>query len=113
MSLKPTREEADLTAWKASMQFKANAPDTRKLRREAGAWLAELRNKSGLSQTQLAEKLGLKYSTFISQIENGYGCVPAESMQAWAEALGIEPSQFARRLVSYYEPELHRLLLDK
>lgn len=113
MALKPTREEADLTAWKASMRFKAGAPDASALRREAGAWLAELRNESGLSQTQLAEKLGLKYSTFISQIENGYGCVPTESMRAWAEALGMEPPEFARRLVSYYEPELHRLLLDK
>ena len=113
MALKQTRQEADLTAWKACIQAKAPASEAKELQREAGAWLAELRTRAGLSQMQLAEKLGLKYCTFISQVENGYGRVPTESMRAWAEALGVEPSDFARRLISSYEPELHRLLLDK
>jgi transcriptional regulator with XRE-family HTH domain len=58
----------------------------------------------------LAQKLGLKYYTFISQIENGFGRVPSESMEDWARALGVEPSEFARELLSYYDRELHRLL---
>jgi DNA-binding XRE family transcriptional regulator len=113
VALKPTREEADLTAWKAWIQTRAPAPEAKESRRKAGAWLAEIRNRAGLSQTQLAEELGLKYCTFISQVENGHGRVPTESMRAWAEALGVEPSEFARRLISYYDPELHRLLLRK
>jgi ribosome-binding protein aMBF1 (putative translation factor) len=113
VALKQTRQEADLTAWKAWIQTRAPAPEAKELRREAGAWVAELRTRAGLSQIQLAEKLGLKYCTFISQVENGYGRVPTESMRAWAEALGVEPSEFARRLVASYEPELHRLLFDK
>jgi DNA-binding XRE family transcriptional regulator len=113
VALKQTREEADLTAWKAWMHTRAPAPGAKESRREAGAWLTGLRTRAGLSQTQLAEKLGLKYSTFISQVENGYGRVPTESMRAWAEALGVEPSEFARGLIAYYDPELHRLLLDK
>ncbi len=92
------------------MQFAKTAPDAKKLRRDAGAWLKELRGRAGLSQIELAEMLGLKYYTFISQVENGFGRVPTESMEAWAKALGADPAEFARKLVSYYDPELYRLL---
>ena len=39
------------------MQVTKAVPETKKLRREAGAWLKELRAKAGLSQIELAEKL--------------------------------------------------------
>jgi transcriptional regulator with XRE-family HTH domain len=82
------------------------------LRKQAGAWLKDLRNRAGLSQMQLAEQLGFKYYTFISQIENGFGRLPTESMEAWARALGVNPSHFAKKLISFYEPELYRLLYE-
>jgi transcriptional regulator with XRE-family HTH domain len=82
------------------------------LRKQAGTWLKELRTKAGLSQMQLAERLGFKYYTFISQIENGFGRLPTDSMEAWARALGVNPSHFAKKLISFYEPELHRLLYE-
>jgi hypothetical protein len=65
-----------------------------------------------LSQIELAQQLGFKYYTFISQVENGFGRVPTESMEGWARALGADPSAFARKLLSFYEPELHRLLFE-
>ncbi len=70
------------------MQFAKAAPEAKELRRQAGTWLKELRGRAGLSQLQLAERLGLKYYTFVSQVENGFGRVPTESMEAWARALG-------------------------
>jgi len=82
----------------------------KQLRKQAGTWLKELRGRAGLSQIELAAKLGFKYYTFVSQVENGFGRVPTESMEAWARTLNVEPSEFARKLVSYYDPELHRLL---
>ena len=88
------------------------APEAKQQRKLAGGWLKELRAAAGLSQIQLAERLGLKYYTFVSQVENGFGRVPTESMEAWARALGIAPQPFARRLVSFYDPELHRLLFE-
>ena len=94
------------------MQFVKAAPEAKELRRRAGAWLKELRGRAGLSQLQLAQQLGLKYYTFVAQVENGFGRVPTESMEAWARALGIEPALFARRLLSFYDPELHRLLFE-
>ena len=44
-----------------------------------------------LSQMEVANRSGLKYYTFVSQIENGYGRVPSSSMADWARALGVRP----------------------
>ena len=85
-------------------------PEARKLRKLAGDWLKQRRADAELSQADLAARLGLKYYTFISQVENGFGRVPSESMEAWARAIGIAPGAFARHLLSYYDPDLHRLL---
>jgi transcriptional regulator with XRE-family HTH domain len=95
------------------MQFAKTAPEAKRLRKQAGTWLKHLRTQAGLSQIELAQRLGLKYYTFISQVENGFGRVPTESMQAWAAALGVNATDFARELLSYYDPELHRLLFGE
>lgn len=95
------------------MQFAKAAPEARELRKAAGRWLQDHRKRVGLSQIQLAQALGLKYYTFVSQVENGFGRVPSESMEAWARALRVDPAEFARRLLSYYDPELHRLLFKE
>lgn len=94
------------------MQFAKSESQSKQLRKQAGSWLKELRAQAGLSQIQLADVLGFKYYTFISQVENGFGRVPVESMEAWATALNAEPSAFAKRLLSFYEPELYRLLFE-
>src|SRR5882762_11600817 len=85
-------------------------PEARQLRKQAGDWLKQRRADAGLSQADLAARLGLKYYTFISQVENGFSRVPTETMAAWAAELGLEPPTFAKHLLLYYEPELHRLL---
>jgi transcriptional regulator with XRE-family HTH domain len=85
-------------------------PDARQLRKTAGDWLKRRRAEAALSQADLAARLGLKYYTFISQVENGFSRVPTELMGAWARELGLEPAAFARHLLMYYEPELYRLL---
>jgi transcriptional regulator with XRE-family HTH domain len=85
-------------------------PDARQLRKQAGDWLKQRRAEAGLSQADLAARLGLKYYTFISQVENGFSRVPTELLGAWARELGLEPATFTRHLLMYYEPELYRLL---
>ena len=94
------------------MRYAKAAPEAKAQRKLAGDWLKGRRAAAGLSQIQLAERLGLKYYTFISQVENGFGRVPTDSMEGWAKALGIEPQAFARHLLSFYDPELHRLLFE-
>jgi transcriptional regulator with XRE-family HTH domain len=87
-----------------------DAPEPRQLRKQAGDWLKQRRADADLSQADLAVRLGLKYYTFISQVENGFSRVPTELIGAWARELGLEPRAFARHLLMYYEPELYRLL---
>jgi transcriptional regulator with XRE-family HTH domain len=94
----------------AATHFARANPNAKQLRKDAGTWLRELRQRAGLSQIELAARLELKYYTFISQVETGYGRVPTESMEAWAIALGVKPAEFARRLLSFYDPELYQLL---
>ena len=79
-------------------------------RKQAGAWLRELREAAGLTQVELAARLGFKYYAFVSQVETGFSRVPTEKIEGWAQAVGAEPSQFARQLIAFYEPELHRVL---
>jgi hypothetical protein len=33
---------------------------------------------------ELAERLGFKYYSFVSQVENGFGRMPTEKIEAWA-----------------------------
>jgi DNA-binding XRE family transcriptional regulator len=86
------------------------AAATKTLRQEAGRWLKAAREARGLTQAQLAEQVGLRYYTFVSQVESGMGRVPIEAQGAWAVAVGLDSADFARTLLRYYEPELHRLL---
>ena len=88
----------------------STALDSPQLRKKAGHWLRQQRQAAGLSQLDLATRLGFKYYTFISQVENGFSRVPTEAMAAWATELGLEPAAFAEHLLLHYEPELHRLL---
>jgi hypothetical protein len=38
------------------------------------------------------------------------GRLPIETQAAWAKALCVDEAVFAKTLLAYYEPELHRLL---
>lgn len=82
------------------------------LRQQAGRWLKTARETAGLTQAELAEQVGLRYYTFVSQVESGLGRLPIETQAAWAQALGLDPSEFAKTLLRYYEPELFRLLFE-
>ena len=79
-------------------------------RRKAGTWLKTLREEAGLTQIDLARRLGFKYYAFVSQVETGLSRVPTEKLERWALALGADPGEFTKRLISFYEPEIHRLL---
>jgi transcriptional regulator with XRE-family HTH domain len=86
---------------------------TQKLRRQAGLWLKELREKRGLSQRELAAKVGAEYYTFISQLENGRGRIPPDRYLVWAHALDIDNRTFVRVLMSFYDPVTYGILFDE
>jgi transcriptional regulator with XRE-family HTH domain len=85
-------------------------PEVRELRRSAGLWLRELREARGLSQRQLANLVGAEYYTFISQLETGRGRIPPDRYRDWASALNVEPGEFVRRLMRYYDPVTYGIL---
>jgi transcriptional regulator with XRE-family HTH domain len=87
-----------------------NNSEVQQLRQEAGRWLKSLREAAQLSQRQLAEKVGIEYYTFISQIESGRGRIPPERYAAFAHAFGLEPAPFVKALMRYYDPITHGLL---
>lgn len=87
--------------------------DAQELRREAGQWLKERRESIGLSQRQVAEKVGAEYYTFISQLETGRGRIPPARYVDWANALEIEPREFVYKLMRYYDPITFSILFDE
>jgi transcriptional regulator with XRE-family HTH domain len=84
--------------------------DASGLKKQAGLWLRLKREQLGLSQRELARRVQIDYYTFISQIESGKGKVPADRLQIWAEALEVEPSAFAKKLMGYYDPHTYNMI---
>ena len=85
-------------------------PEVQELRRSAGLWLRELREECGLSQRDLAKLVGADYYTFISQLETGRGRVPPDRYGQWATALRVDPKEFVKRLLSFYDPITYSFL---
>jgi transcriptional regulator with XRE-family HTH domain len=83
------------------------------LRKEAGRWLRELREMRGLSQRELADKVGVEFYTLISQLEHGRGLIPPDRYLVWADALEIEPGEFIRRLTYYYDPDTYKIVFQE
>jgi transcriptional regulator with XRE-family HTH domain len=92
---------------------KLSAVGVAQLRREAGVWLRQLREARGLSQRNLADRVGAEYYTFVSQLESGRGRIPPDRYLLWAEALGVEPRRFVRTLLRYYDPVTHGILFGE
>ncbi len=84
--------------------------EVKELRRQAGAWLKNRRTEVGLTQRALAEAVGLEYYTMVSMIEAGRGRIPPDSYLAWASALRMQPAEFVRTLMQFYDPITHAIL---
>src|ERR1017187_1947254 len=80
------------------------------LRRHGGRWLKEKREHAGLSQRELAERVGAEYYPFISQLETGRGRIPPDRYQVWAKALCMDPRDFVRDLMRFYDPVTYGIL---
>jgi len=89
---------------------KRSAADVQDLRREGGRWLKDLREQAGLSQRQLAGRVGTEHYTFISQLETGRGRIPPDRYVDWAAALGVAAKPFVQQLLRYYDPITYEIL---
>ncbi|MCK5908937.1 MAG: helix-turn-helix transcriptional regulator [Caulobacter sp.] len=90
-----------------------SAPEVQDLRREGGRWLKEAREAAGLSQRQLAAKVGADYYTFISQLETGRGRIPPDRYRDWARALNVPERTFVRELMRFYDPITYDILFNE
>lgn len=79
-------------------------------RAEAGRWLRHKREEAGLTQRELAQKVGALYFTYISQIELGQGKIIPERWPAWAEALDVHPRIFSMKMLQSYEPCAYKMI---
>lgn len=80
------------------------------LRKLAGKWLQREREACGLSQTELARLVGVDYYSFISQIENGRGKIPANRYRVWADAFNMDHRIFVIKILEYYDPYVYDIL---
>ena len=104
------RKPEPQAARETSVLEQARTPDRhlKALHHDAGRWLKELRMARGLSQRELAEKVGVDYYTFIAQLESGLGRIEPDHYCIWADALGMAPLKFVLKLMRYYEPGTYR-----
>ena len=58
----------------------------------------------------MADRLGIKHYSYLSQIETGLSRPPMGKLQAWAKTLDVDPTEFAEQIISFYEPALYRML---
>ena len=82
------------------------------LRKEAGDWLRKLREKRGLSQRELADKVGAEVYTLIAQLEHGRGRISPDRYLMWADALETDRREFVRRLTYYYDPGIYKIVFQ-
>ena len=85
----------------------------RNLRVEAGHWLRHLRERRGLSQREMADKVGLENYTIVSQFEHGRGRISPDDYRVWANALDVDCRDFVMRLMSYYDPVTYGILFGR
>jgi len=84
--------------------------DVKNLRRAGGAWLKRCRLDRGLTQLQVAEAVGLGNYTMVSMIETGRGRIPPESYKSWAAVMDLDPREFVRQIMRYYDPVTYDIL---
>lgn len=59
---------------------------------ETGELIRMYRTRRGMTQQELAEKVGYKHKTAISKIETGEVDLPQSKIQQFADIFGIRPS---------------------
>ena len=86
--------------------------DKRKTRNQEsiGNQLKGYRINRGLTQKELADKIGVEYYTMISQMELGYMAIPPALWLPIAEELQIDAQQWVLTLLVEYQPELYKAL---
>lgn len=71
-----------------------------------GKYLAEQRMSAGISQKQISDKLGLKSSQYISNVERGM-CLPTlASIKTWCDLINCPYHIVKQMLIQIYVSEV-------
>lgn len=73
-------------------------------------FLTDALNASGLSQVEVARRIGIKAPNMINMIKNGKARLPLHHVVPLARLLSIEPSLFLRVWYNEYDPDFLRTL---
>ncbi len=77
-----------------------------------GQFLKEKREAKGLTQAQVAEKLGYGSPQFISNIERGISRVPLKSLKSFMQVYDLDPEQIIDLLLEEKKQQLRRQLMS-
>jgi transcriptional regulator with XRE-family HTH domain len=75
-----------------------------------GETIKKARIKSGMTQLELSQKLGLSSSQFVSLFESGKSKVPLDTLNKCCEILGIKKEPVVRFLIKNYEQKVREAL---
>lgn len=79
-----------------------------KTRQEFGKFLALRRDLSGVSQVDVARRLGLGNSQFVSNIERGLAMMPPGAVRTWALAIKMEPLELFKIRLRVINSEIEK-----
>ena len=80
------------------------------LKMELGDYIRQARLANNMTQSDLAQAVGMEYYTAISAIEVGRNTVPPERYYDFAEALGLDPVEFVQKILELTNPWAHAML---
>lgn len=90
---------------------KGTRTTTLEQRQRAGHFLKQRREELGITQLAVwAAVIPKKWPTMVSQMEVGKGRVPPDRYVDYARVLKMEPKDFCRELLRYYDPEMWKIL---
>lgn len=81
----------------------------KRLQLELGAYMADLREKSGMTQAQVARIVGVT-DNHVSDIENGIRKISPERFEQFAKVYGVDRQEFGKRILFTYDPFTYKLL---
>ena len=71
-----------------------------------GNFILNRRQELGLTQMDVAKKLGYKHGNFIGMLEKGQSFFPVDKWKAYARALQIKELPFLRVVLEEFYPDM-------
>ena len=81
------------------------------IRRQGGTLLKKRRKTLGLTQRQLASRVGLEAYTIVDQLERGIGRIAPYQYQRWADALELSIQTLVIAVLRHSDPVAFNLLV--